>query len=216
VPSQISLIESGIDVSKFAVVNQKKREQMRQMLGIRNEPVLGIIARLSDVKGQDVLLKAFPLVLKQHPQAKLLLVGEGKLEPLLRKIVQELNLENNVIFKAVINETKEYLDCLDIFVMPSRNEGLGLSIMEAQACGLPVVASRVGGIPSLIEDGQTGFLVPPENIEELALKLRELLNNPQKAKEMGLRAKEFAQNHYAAEKMVEKTEDVYKKILNND
>lgn len=214
--SQIALVESGIDLNKFAIMDEKKRAQKCQGLGIHDEPVIGIIARLSDVKGQDILVKAFGIVIKQFPQAKLLLVGEGKLELLLKTLVQQLDLKDSVIFRPVINETKEYLDCLDIFVMPSRNEGLGISIMEAQACGLPVVASRVGGIPSLIEDGKTGLLVEPENVEDLALKLIELLKNPQQSKEMGLRAKKFAQNNYSSEKMVDKTLDAYQKVLKND
>jgi len=215
-PSYIDLVESGIDLQKFQSIDSTKREERRLSLGIKNECVVGIIARLSDVKGQDILIQAFQLILKEHPYTKLLLVGEGKLMLDLKQIVKDLNIEKDVIFTPVVKEIKDYLDCIDIFVMPSRNEGLGLSIMEAQACGLPVVASRVGGIPALIEEGKTGFLVEPEDVQGLAGAIIDLIRNPQKAKNVGLCASRFAKTHYAAEKMTEKTVEVYQKVLRND
>lgn len=101
---------------------------------------------------------------------------------------------------------------LDIFVMPSRQEGLGLSVMEAQAQGLPVVASKVGGIPSLIEDGTTGILVPPENVDALAEALMYLIENPDQAKQIGQRAKIFAKENFSVGRMIDQTYAVFKKV----
>lgn len=135
------------------------------------------------------------------------------MEPMLRDLVDRLNLKESVIFMPVVNNTAEILSLLDVFVMPSRQEGLGLSVMEAQASGLPVVASRVGGIPSLIDSGKDGILVEPEMKEPLADAIVELLQTREKAAMLGCAARKRAEEHYASEIMVEKTLQVYQKVL---
>ena len=99
------------------------------------------------------------MILKEIPSANLLIAGQGPEEADLKKLTQDLSLTDHVHFKNTINQTQDLLPAFDVFVMPSLMEGLGLSVMEAQACGIPVVASRVGGLVDLIEDGKSGFLV---------------------------------------------------------
>ncbi len=211
--SKIHLIESGIDLDKFFPVNDEQKHELRQRFDLGNDPVVGIVARLSDVKGQDILVKAMAKVVTHIPKAKLLLVGEGKMEKFLRDEVGRLNLNDHVRFFAIINKTQEMLSLFDIFAMPSRQEGLGLSIMEAQASGLPVVASRVGGIPSLIEHGKTGLLVEPENSDELADAIIRLFNDGAYLKEMGEAGRLFIQSAHSADKMTDKVQQLYQKIV---
>ena len=138
-------------------------------------PLIGIIARLSDVKGIDVLIKAMPDVLKEIPSANLIIAGQGPEEIYLKELTQDLSLTASVHFKNTINQTQDLLPAFDVFVMPSLMEGLGLSVMEAQACGIPVVASRVGGLVDLIEDGKSGYLVAVNDPEALANRIIEVL-----------------------------------------
>lgn len=210
---KIRLVDSGIDVNQYNVISQDEKLAQRKKFALGKEPVIGIIARLSDVKGQDILISSMPYILKTIPDAKLLVIGEGKMKDVLKKMVNDLDLEKNVIFLPNVINTKETLSTLDVFVMPSRQEGLGLSIMEAQACGLAVVASRVGGIPSLIEDGKTGFLFESENSKDLAEKIITVLNDPDRACQMGRSARSFIVENHSAEKMIEGTLNVYKELV---
>ncbi len=210
--NQIELIVNGINLNQFEPVDEESKIRLRRRYHLGKHPVIGIIARLSDVKGQDLLVAAFHKVVASFPQAKLFLVGEGKMENALRRLVSTLDLVDKVIFLPKINKTSEILPIFDVFVMPSRQEGLGISVMEAQAAGLPVVASNVGGLPDIIEDGKTGILVRQGDVGDLSEAIIFLLRNKQAAMKMGKLAKMQAKKRYSADTMVEKTLAVYEKV----
>ncbi len=210
---KVVLIRNGIDLENFPLVSFQTKEIKRRAFGLTDEPIVGIIARLSSVKGHDVLIEAMKKVVAEFPKAKLLVVGEGSLEKKFKSMVEAFKLSENVCFYPVVNQSLEMLSLFDVFVMPSRQEGLGLSVMEAQAAGLPVVASKVGGLPTLIDDGVTGLLVPPENPDVLAEAILLLLRNKDKAREMGERARSFIQKEFSAERMVEETIKVYREMV---
>ena len=210
---KVFLIPNGIDLSDFPLIDEATKKQKRQAFNLCDEPVIGIIARLSDVKGHSILISAMQDVVAEIPRAVLLVVGEGKLEESLKKTVSELKLTNNIRFYPLVDKTTEVLPLLDVFVMPSLQEGLGLSVMEAQAMAIAVIGSRVGGIPSLIDDGKTGLLVTPGDTKALSRAIIELLRNKNKAREMGLAARKFIEREFSSDKMVEKTLDCYKQVL---
>jgi len=207
----ITVINNGIDLSEFTDINEEERILKRKELGLYSGPILGMIARLSDVKGQDILIHAMPEILRKVSSAKLLLVGQGKMEESWKSLVQGLGLEDEVIFLPVISKTAQILKALDLFVVPSRQEGFGLSAIEAMAMGLPVVASKVGGIPDIIEDGKTGFLVAAENSQELSRKIIEVLKDIAKAKRVALAGQSSVRKRFSLKEMTEKTLEVYKK-----
>lgn len=207
---RIALIPSGVDIRSFTPLSVELKEQSRRKYNLGDESVIGSIARLSDVKGQDILIEAMKAVHEQIADAKLIIAGEGKMEPALRGMVKRLGLEQNVFFYPVTCKVPEILSVLDMFIMPSRQEGLGLSIMEAQAAGVPVVASRVGGIPGLIKDGKTGFLVVPENPAVLAQTIITALRDKDRLARIAKAGREFAREHCSADTMVEKTLTLYK------
>jgi len=207
-PKKIHLIANGIDLDRFVVTQESKRLSLRQKWNMGGK-VIGIIARLSDVKGIDILIKAMPFVLKEIPTANLMIVGQGPQEAYLHRLTQELSLSAHVRFENIVNRTEELLPIFDVFIMPSLMEGLGLSVMEAQACGIPVVASRVGGLVDLIEDGKSGYLVASHDPAALADRIIEVLKNSDGARVMAQEARSNIEHRFSAESMVNQTFKIY-------
>lgn len=208
-PDKVHLIPNGIDLDRFVKSTDQLRREARQKLNFGDTPLIGVIARLSDVKGINILIKAMPLILKEIPSVKLLVAGQGPEEANLKKLTQDLSLIDQVHFRNTINQTQDLLPAFDVFVMPSLMEGLGLSVMEAQACGIPVVASRVGGLVDLIEDGRSGFLVPAKDPEILADRIIKIIQDPQKAKMMADQARSNIEKCFTAELMLKQTLEIY-------
>jgi len=213
VPAEsIHLIANGIELEDFPLVSEPDRQKVKQRFALSSHRVIGMIARLSDVKGQHVLLDALPSVIKEAPDVRCVLVGQGKYEGKLRSQIVALGLQDHVRIEPIVSRTAEIFPLFDLFIVPSLQEGLGLSVLEAQAAGLPVVASEIGGIPTLIEDGTTGVMVPAGDAAALAGAITRLLQDPARSRDMGLRAREFVQSRFSAAVMVEKTTNVYEKV----
>ena len=207
--NKVHLIVNGIDLDRFVPVDEQRRQIARKKLEFGAIPLIGIIARLSDVKGINILIKAMPFILKDLPLAELLIAGQGPEEINLRSLTKDLGLESHVHFKNTINQPQELLAAFDVFVMPSLMEGLGLSVIEAQACGIPVVASRIGGLVDLIEDGTSGYLVKVGDFETLAGRIVEILRDPQQSKRMAQKARSHIEEHFSSRMMVNKTIQIY-------
>jgi len=206
---KVHMIGNGIDLDRFTLIDDHMRKVARQKMNIPDIKLIGIIARLSSVKGIDNLIKAMPLILKAFPSAKLLIAGQGNEEANLKKLTQDLSLTDSVDFRDTIGQTQDLLAAFDVFVMPSLMEGLGLSVMEAQACGIPVVASRVGGLVDLIEDGKNGFLAAVNDPEALAQCIIKVLRDPPLASQMALVARSNIERHFSAGKMSQQTFGIY-------
>jgi len=210
VPSKdIVVINNGIDIERFSAEAIKPKAEIRNRLGLGAGPVVGIIARLSDVKGHKYLIEAMSLVLTQSPQAQLLIIGEGKMQEELFELVNKLGINKSVVFIAKSQDTRDILSVIDVFVMPSLQEGLGLALMEAMASGLAVVGSNVGGIRTLIESGSRGLLVEPADAKSLAAAISKLLNDKPLRENLGSQARKFIQNNFSQTKMVLETEKEY-------
>ncbi len=210
---KIFLVHNGIDVSRFPVPDERSREEKRRQHGLSGHLVIGIIARLADVKGHSVLVRALPKVLRKFSNAKLLIVGKGKEEENLRRLVQQLDLGEYVTFMSMVNRTAEILPLFDVSVLPSLDEGLGISIMEAQIMSVPVIATNVGGIPSLVKDGQPGLLVPPNDADALAEAIIKVVSDKELARRLGAQAREFILKEFNSDLMVEDTLEVYRKVI---
>lgn len=210
----IAVIHNGIDVEKFRNQKPETRNQKKNRLGLGDGPVVGIVARLSDVKGHTYLIEAMSKVLEKIPAAQLLIVGEGKMKGKLIKLVKSLGIEKNVFFIPQVNDTEDVLSVMDLFVMPSLKEGLGLGLMEAMASGLCVIGTDVGGIRSLIRDGFNGLLIKPADSMGLASAILGLLQDRKKRESLGRAAGIFINQNFPLEKMVQETEEVYLECLN--
>jgi len=211
-PAAISLINNGIDVGRFANNQGFDRQLIRKELGIGEGLVVGIVGRLSDVKGHIYLIKAISIVAKDVPQVKLLIIGEGKMFSQLIDLTKQLGIEDKVFFINSVMDTRRVLAIMDLFVMPSLKEGLGLALMEAMASGLPVIGSNVGGIKTLIADGYNGLLVEPADVPGLAQAITVLINDPEKRKAFGANASIFIQKNFSLKKMLDQTEEVYENV----
>ncbi|MGB9802180.1 MAG: glycosyltransferase [Desulfofundulus sp.] len=144
-----------------------------------------------------------------------MVVGDGPLRRVLEEESRALGLEGRLFFTGERRDIPQILSLMDVFVLPSTTEGLPLTILEAMAAGKPVIASRVGGLPEVVVDGETGFLVPPGDPQALARALAQLLVNRQKAEEMGQKGKQRVMQHFTVQTMVRKIEEEYKAALFN-
>ena len=151
------------------------------------------------------LIKTIPWVLW--------VVGDGSRKTEFERLAKDLNMRERIIFLGARKNIPEILSGIDIFVMPSLWEGLGLAVLEAASAGKPIVASRVGGLPEIISDGETGVLVEPKNVKSLADGLERVLLGKVDAKEMGARARKMVKEKFSAQKMVEAYDKLYKELL---
>ena len=210
---RVFLIQNGIDGDAFYQLTDDRRAASRQNFKITQGPVLGMVSRLADTKGHDVLIHAMPLILKKFSQALLFIAGEGKMQAKLKQQVADMDLKGHVHFAPVFNPSGRILSLFDIFVMPSLDEGFGLSGMEAQLVGLPVVASDVGGIPTFVHHEKTGLLVPPGDPVKLAEAIIRVLQDKGLALRLGSQAREFILQNFSAAVMADKTLSMYEYAL---
>jgi glycosyltransferase involved in cell wall biosynthesis len=181
---RIKRIYSGVDLTRFESV--QKNSDTRKSLEFSSDGILiGVIAALTHEKDHKTLLQAMQQVTQKNPQAKLLIVGKGVLEDELKSLATSLSIDKNIIFAGFHNDIGAILSTLDIFVLPSLHEGLGTSVLDAMLMSLPVVATNVGGIPEMIEDGCNGFLVPPKDSQMLANRLCQLIENAEMRERFG-------------------------------
>ena len=209
---KIRLVHNGIDAAHY--LSPVTPCQIRDRFGLGDGPVVGIIARLSEVKGHKYLIEAMAEVVKKIPDVQLLSVGDGRIKKGLEKLAHNLDISKNVHFIPAVSDTREAFCVINIFVMPSLQEGLGLSIMEAMASGVPVVASCVGGITSLVRDNETGILVKPKDPCGLAKAIMDLLNDRQKAQYLASNARGLILKDFSQDTMAEETEKVYRECVN--
>ncbi len=210
---KVFLINNGIDLEFFQAVDDQSRQENRRKFNITQTPVIGMVSRLADVKGHSVLIDAMPLIIAEFPNVLLFLAGDGKMKAQLQSQAAGLNITNHVMFASVFNPSGDILSLFDVFAMPSIEDGFGLSGMEAQAAGLPVVASNVGGIPLFVFHEKTGLLVEPKNSQALAQAILRFLKDPDFAKRIGSQARKFIQENFSSEITATKTLEMYQKVL---
>ncbi|MCM8813734.1 MAG: glycosyltransferase family 4 protein, partial [Candidatus Omnitrophica bacterium] len=203
---KVVFIPNGIDVDQFAVALKTRDPQHR-------DRIVGIVARLSSVKGHRYLLQAMPAVLRVFPDAQLYIFGEGSMKFELVHLAEKLRIQERVFFLPNVSNTPDILPEIDIFVMPSIQEGLGLSLLEAQACGLPVVASDVGGIPTVVKHEVTGLLAPPRDPQALAAAIIRLMSDRELAMRLGERARKDVAEKFTVARMTAQVEKVYREVL---
>jgi sugar transferase (PEP-CTERM/EpsH1 system associated) len=214
-PDKLRVIHNGIDLGRYA--EQQADRAIRKKLGIRDgQPVIGTIGNLFAVKGQVHLLRACRDVARVFPDLVLLIAGEGDQRGMLEKEASDIGMADRVKFLGFRDDVPSLLQAMDVFVLPSLSEGLPLSVLEALSLKKPVVASDVGGIPEIIENGVTGYLVPPENPEALAEKITLLLQNPERAAVIGQAGRRRVEEDFSLPRMIREHQSLYEEICAGD
>ena len=206
------VIHSGVDFS-LADAEGPRREAVRCGLGIPSDGlVIGTLGRLTAIKAQNILVEAFAQVNAKVDDAWLLLVGDGEEREALLTLARRLDVEDRLVFAGWHREIYPMLEAMDIFALPSLNEGMGKALVEAMYAGLPCVATRVGGIPELIGDEEVGLLVEPSSPQELAAALCRLASDGEWRSRMGQAARCRA-SKYGVDQMVAEIEALYEEVL---
>ena len=201
---QLSCNPNGVDTDAF-------RPRPRPDAGLRAErripasaSLVGFLGRLSPEKGPDVFLRAAMLAQARLPDAHFVLVGDGPLAPALRESIARFGLADRVHLAGLRHDVAGLLNELDVLVSSSHSEAMPLAVMEAMSSGLPVVATRVGGVPDMIEHGESGWLVTPNDFEDIAVRLQQILGNPEELARMGAAARRRAVEQMSLSDSVER------------
>lgn len=211
----LTVINNGISISKNNKHNLISTNNLDADIinFCKGGIIIGSIGRLSAEKGFEYLIDAVPILLKQNVNIKLIIIGEGHEKIRLQKKIDTLNISNKVLLAGYKREAYRYLDCFDIFVIPSLTEGLPISILEAMQAKIPIVASRVGGIPEVLQNGKGGLLVEPKNPTSLAHAILQIIDNPDLSQKFTNFSYKEAVSKYTGEDMALKYINLYGKLI---
>lgn len=208
---QWNVIPLGFDLAAFR--RDLSHEKARELLGLPGDgPLIGIVGRLVSIKDHQTFIDAAALIARNHPSATFVVAGDGELRGALEARAQTA-LGERIKFLGWVTDLPALYAALDLVVLTSRNEGMPVALIEASAAGLPVVATRVGGVPEVVGDGITGLLVPPGNAGAVAEAVSSLLNDPGLACSMGAEARRRAGEQFSADRLVDDIVNLYTDLL---
>jgi len=203
-------VHEGIDLGR---IDAAQPANLHQDLWLpHHAPIVGNVAALVPHKGQRHFIDAARLVLPHVPDARFVIAGEGELRPALEKQIKDHRLEKHVLLAGFRPDILSLHKAFDIFVLSSVTEGLGTSLLDAMAASKPIVAATVGGIPEVVVDGKTGFLVPPRDHEAMAAAMIRLLKDDNLRTRLGAAGRARAESRFSAERMVQQTVRVYERV----
>jgi glycosyltransferase involved in cell wall biosynthesis len=214
-PDQMVIIPNGVDLSIFSPAKYD-RNSVREEFGIgADEPLVGSIGRLDQGKGQEELIRAAGDVVAEFLDCKFLIVGEktkgegSEFSNKIRNLISRLGLERNVILTGFRPDAPRILRALDVFAFPSYKETFGMSLLEAMAMQVPVIATDSGGVPEILDYGKCGILVPPQAAGPVAAAIKKLLRAPELAQKMVSLARTRVEEQYDLQLTLDRIEDLY-------
>ncbi len=206
-------IPNGVDTHRFTPATASERLELRRALGLPQQgPLVIFVGRLQSQKGVETLLRAWKDVQPSHPSAHLLLVGQGPERAKLEKLAADLELDAAIHFLGQLEPVLPYLRASDVFVLPSFFEGLSNALLEAMACGLPVVTTNIGGTAEVIRPTVDGLLVEPGDAPALAASLRQVLGDTTLAQRLGAEARRRVEDDYTAERSLARYAALYARL----
>ncbi len=212
-PAQVVCVHSAVDTQTY----RPGRDDMawfRTEFGLQEgELTVAMVAQFIVRKGHRTLLDALPAVLAVHPRMRVLFFGQGPQEEAMRQLVQERQLGAHVLFAGFRSDMARVLPCLDVVAHPAMTEGLGVALLQTAACGVPIVASRVGGIPEIVQPGATGELIEPGSVDQLTSALLRVLGDEPLRKRYGACARAWIEDRFSAPAMVAGNHAVYEAVL---
>ncbi|MCH8819144.1 MAG: glycosyltransferase family 4 protein [Acidobacteria bacterium] len=206
-PELIQVIYEGVDLDWIDGC------QSSSVLDLGERLKVGTVAHLSAEKGHRVLLEAVARIVPKLPEVVFVLVGKGELMPQLQEQSRELDIEDHVLFTGFRDDSEALMKECDIFCLPSLSEGFSSAILVAMASSLPVIATQVGGIPELVIDGETGFLVPPNNASQLAEALSQVLESESLRRRLGQAGRQRVERNFMLQRKPDQTEQLYLTLL---
>lgn len=214
-PARVTCVHSAVDTERYRP-GCADRALFGHELGLAGEgPVLAVIAQLIARKGHRYLLEALPGILDAVPGVRVVFFGRGPLEAELRTEVERAGLTEQVHFAGFRDDLERLLPCLDLVVHPAEMEGLGVSLLQAAACGVPIVAFPAGGIPEIVREGENGCLLPVGDVPGLQSRIIELLRDPARAHTMGQRGRELVEREFSIDSMVRGNLAVYRELISS-
>ncbi|HEX8988773.1 MAG TPA: glycosyltransferase [Rhodocyclaceae bacterium] len=209
---QVVSIPTGIDFGAFRP--RHERAATRQALGFADgEFIVLMVGVIRAVKRHEVALRALAALQERLPNARLVLAGDGPMRGDMEALAVQLGLGAKVSFLGHREDVPDLMNAADCLLLTSRSEGVPQAVTQALGLGLPVVATRVGGVPELIDDGRTGLLVPAENADAVAAALARLAADPALARQLGAQGRDHVLAHFSAEAMLDATEALYARLL---
>jgi glycosyltransferase involved in cell wall biosynthesis len=206
---RIHLIRNGIDLRPFAASHSSLRDRPEADGPLK----IGLVGRLAPEKGVDIFLRAAAGVLVEMPLTQFVVVGDGPDRAKLQSLIDELGIGKNASLSGRNEDMPSFYASLDLLVSSSRQEGLPIALLEGMASGLPLIATAVGAVPTVVQDGRTGLLVPPENPQELTAAIIKLLREPATRSSYGAAARALIKQEYSAERMTAEYLQLYQQAM---
>jgi glycosyltransferase involved in cell wall biosynthesis len=210
---KIEVVHDGVNIA--AIDKQPVVDAHAAFWLPKGTPLVGNVAALAAHKGQQYLIAAAARVVRELPDTRFLILGEGELRETLERQIKDLGLDRHVFLTGFRGDVVGLMKSFDVFAMSSVTEGLGSAVLEAMACERPVVATKAGGIPEAVRDGETGVLVPPHDEAALAAGIVQLLKDPSMRKRFGQAGRERVVSEFSVERLVTGTARVYEKWLSS-
>lgn len=210
--NKVTLIHNGIDTAKF---KEDLSQNIKRKFHLENKLLIGTVSRLDLQKNIQLLLKCVPEIRKKFQNIKFLIVGLGSLDEELKQLAKSLFIEDDVIFLGARTDISDILQAIDIFVLPSLYENFPMALLEAMCARKAIIATKVGGIAEMIDNGKEGILIPPDNKEELIGSLKELIPDSKRRLELGRAAYQKVSGQFSSKVTVRKIEEIYKQVLEN-
>ena len=212
-PSKFNIIKLGFDLDTF-LNNHLLKNKLKENLKLPyNSNLIGIVGRIVPIKNHKLFIKAASRIIAEKENTYFLIVGDGPLRKNIEDLTYKLNINKNTLFTGWRNDLPLIYASLDILVCSSDNEGTSVSVIEAMASGCTVVTTSVGGHPDIIDNGNNGYLIEPQNIDSLTNKILEILNAPEKYLHLGKNARVDAKNNFSSDRLIDDIQKHYEKLL---
>lgn len=211
---KINVVHSSIPTAFYQ--NPKPRKEFNQTFSVDNDDVvIAVVAQLIQRKGHHYLLNILPEILKTQPNVKVLFFGKGPTKDALQASIKEQGLERIVQLAGFRDDLQDWFGCFDFLVHPAEAEGLGVSLLQTGAAKTPIIATAVGGIPEIIIDQQTGWLIPPKDETALQAAILDALASDQKREKLASHLQKHVESHFSVPAMIEGNLRVYQSILSS-
>ena len=212
---RIELIHNGIDTDRFSkTYSGDEIAGIKRSIGLKDGPVIGTMGRLSPVKGQKFLIEAMKYIIAEEASAQCLIIGSGPEEKALKYLAEDIGVEGRIKFAGpVYQDMPSYLACMDVFVLPSLKEGLGLALLEAMAAARPCAASGIGGISDIIKNETNGILVPVANSAAISDAVVRLLRDRALGLKLAAEGKRFVKENFSLDLMAGKMNRLYREMI---